>query len=161
MLKAIRGGLIINGLGEAPIPDGLIVLDGNRIQAVGSRKSLSVPRDAEIIDFGNATLLPGLIDTHVHLVMNAEDDCVTSLAHKSAVESVVEAAGNARRVLRGGVTTVRDCADVFGVTLTLKRSIDEGRLDGPRIPGLRSAHHHDGGAPPLTWGSARTARRRC
>ena len=52
---------------------------------------------------------------------------------KSAVESVVEAAQNARRALLGGVTTVRDCADVFGVTLTLKQAIDAGNLDGPRI----------------------------
>ena len=133
MLKAIQGGSIINGKGEIPIPNGMILLDGNRIKAVGSRDSLPIPRDAEVIDLGTATLLPGLIDTHVHLVMNAKEDCVTSLAHKSAVESVVEAAGNARRALRGGVTTVRDCADVFGVTLTLKRAIDAGELEGPRI----------------------------
>ena len=133
MIKAIKGGLIIDGKGDAPIPNGLILVDGNRIRAVGSRDSLPVPGEAEVIDLGTATLLPGLIDTHVHLVMNAQEDCVTSLAHKSAVDSVVEAAGNARRALRGGVTTVRDCADVFGVTLTLKQAIDEGHLDGPRI----------------------------
>jgi len=133
LLKAIKGGLIIDGKGDTPIPNGLILVDGNRIRAVGSRDSLPVPGEAEVIDLGTATLLPGLIDTHVHLVMNAQEDCVTSLAHKSAVDSVVEAAGNARRALRGGVTTVRDCADVFGVTLTLRQAIDEGHLDGPRI----------------------------
>lgn len=133
MLKAIKGGLIIDGKGDTPIPNGLILVDGNRIRAVGSRDSLPVPGEAEVIDLGTATLLPGLIDTHVHLVMNAQEDCVTSLAHKSAVDSVVEAAGNARRALRGGVTTVRDCADVFGVTLTLRQAIDGGHLDGPRI----------------------------
>lgn len=133
MLKAIQGGSIINGKGGIPIPNGLILLDGNRIEAIGSRNSLPIPHNAEVIDLGTATLLPGLIDTHVHLVMNAKEDCVTSLARKSAVESVVEAAGNARRALRGGVTTVRDCADVFGVTLTLKRAIDAGELEGPRI----------------------------
>ena len=133
MLKAIKGGMVINGKGEAPVPNGVILVDGHRIRAVGSRDDVSIPRDAEVIDLDSATLLPGLIDTHVHLVMNAQEDCVTSLAHKSAVESVVEAAANARRALRGGVTTVRDCADVFGVTLTLKRAIDEGHLDGPRI----------------------------
>ncbi len=133
MLKAIQGGSIINGKGGIPIPNGLILLDGNRIEAIGSRDSLPIPHNAEVIDLGTATLLPGLIDTHVHLVMNAKEDCVTSLARKSAVESVVEAAGNARRALRGGVTTVRDCADVFGVTLTLKRAIDAGELEGPRI----------------------------
>ena len=133
MLKAIMGGMVVNGKGEAPVPNGLILVDGHRIRAVGSRDDVSIPRDAEVIDLDSATLLPGLIDTHVHLVMNAQEDCVTSLAHKSAVESVVEAAGNARRALRGGVTTVRDCADVFGVTLTLKQAIDGGHLDGPRI----------------------------
>ena len=133
MLKAIKGGLIISGKGETPIPNGLILVDGNRIHTVGSQDSLPIPGDAEVIDLGTATLLPGLIDTHVHLVMNMEEDCVTSLAHKSTVESVVEAAHNARRALQGGVTTVRDCADVFGVTLTLKQAIDAGRLDGPRI----------------------------
>ena len=133
MLKAIKGGMVIDGKGETPVPNGLILVDGNRIRAVGSRDDVSIPRDAEVIDLDSATLLPGLIDTHVHLVMNAREDCVTSLAHKSAVESVVEAAANARCALRGGVTTVRDCADVFGVTLTLKRAIDAGHLDGPRI----------------------------
>lgn len=133
MLTAITGGLIINGKGDTPIPNGLILVDGNRIKAVGSQDDLSIPSGAEVVDLGTSTLLPGLIDTHVHLVMNARDDCVTSLARKSAVESVVEAAANARLALRGGVTTVRDCADVFGVTLTLKRAIDAGELDGPRI----------------------------
>lgn len=133
MLKAIKGGLIINGKGGHPIPNGLILVEDNRIHSVGPCESLPIPRDAEVIDLGSATLLPGLIDTHVHLVMNMEEDCVTSLAHKSAVESVVEAAQNARRALLGGVTTVRDCADVFGVTLTLKQAIDAGNLDGPRI----------------------------
>ena len=133
MLKAIQGGSIIDGKGGTPIPNGLILVDGTRIVAAGPRNSLPIPRKAEVIDLGTATLLPGLVDTHVHLVMNAKEDCVTSLARKSAVESVVEAAANARLVLRGGVTTVRDCADVFGVTLTLKRAIDAGELDGPRI----------------------------
>lgn len=133
MLKAIKAGMIIDGKGGEPIPKGIILLDGPKIQSVGSYESLNIPPKTEIIDLGRATLLPGLIDTHVHLVMNTNEDCVSSLAHKSAVESVIEAAQNARRALQGGVTTVRDCADVFGVTLTLKNAIDEGHLEGPRI----------------------------
>lgn len=133
MLQAITGGLIIDGTGNKPIPNGILLVEDGTIKSVGTQKDIPVPAEAELTDFGNSSLLPGLIDTHVHLVLNMQPDCVSSLGQKTPVQSVLEAAHNARRALHGGVTTVRDCADVHYVTLALKQEIEAGRIEGARI----------------------------
>jgi imidazolonepropionase-like amidohydrolase len=133
MLQAITGGLIIDGTGNEPIPNGILLVEDGTIKSVGTQKDIPVPAEAELTDFGNSSLLPGLIDTHVHLVLNMQPDCVSSLGQKTPVQSVLEAAHNARRALHGGVTTVRDCADVHYVTLALKQEIEAGRIEGARI----------------------------
>jgi len=133
MLQAITGGLIIDGTGNEPIPNGILLVEDGTIKSVGTQKDIPVPAEAELTDFGNSSLLPGLIDTHVHLVLNMQTDCVSSLGQKTPVQSVLEAAHNARRALHGGVTTVRDCADVHYVTLALNQEIEAGRIEGARI----------------------------
>lgn len=132
-MRAITCGMIIDGTGGTPVQDGVILIEDNLIIDIGTRSGTPIPTGTQIIDYDNATILPGLIDTHVHLVMNTQADCVSSLAEKTQAEVVLQAAHNARRALEGGVTTVRDCADVHFVTLALKQAIDAGRLSGSRI----------------------------
>ncbi len=133
-LTAIRAAWLFDGTGSALIPDPVVVLDGTSIWAVGSGES--VPAGAAVVDLAGATLLPGLIDTHVHLAFDAGADPVGSLAHRSDAEAVQAMIRAARSALRGGVTTVRDLGDRQYLSLGLR-----GR---PGLPTVLTA------GPPIT-----------
>ena len=63
----IRGGLLIDGTGAAPVPNSVIVIVDGRIQSAGANGSVTVPVDAQVIDAAGKTVIPGLVDSHVHL----------------------------------------------------------------------------------------------
>ena len=71
----IRAGQIIDGTGSAPIKNGVLVIQGSTIKAVGRESEVEIPSGSEIIDVPNETLLPGLIDTHGHLSLRNTMDC--------------------------------------------------------------------------------------
>jgi imidazolonepropionase-like amidohydrolase len=125
----IRNGTVIDGLGGTPLPNAGVLIKENRIQAVGQANSLSLP-DAPIkeIDAGGGYILPGFIDTHVHLVLegfNLARDMVTpfSLRFYNSVEYM-------RRTLEAGITSVRDAA---GADAGMKQAVEAGVVPGPRM----------------------------
>src|SRR5262245_8277304 len=63
----LEGGLLIDGTGKAPVPDAVIVVEGTRIKAIGTRGQISYPPQAQVVNVAGRTVLPGLIDGHVHL----------------------------------------------------------------------------------------------
>ena len=67
MYKAICGARLLDGSGALPIKDGVLLINGEKIEAVGVRGSVSLPSEAEIIDASGMTVIPGLIDAHIHL----------------------------------------------------------------------------------------------
>src|SRR5947209_7741513 len=111
-LTALRAAWLFDGTGSALIPDPLVVIDGGTIVAVGS--GVPAPDGADVIDLGGAALLPGLVDTHVHLAFDASADPVGALAARSD-EEVLEAMVRAgQAVLRAAV----DEADRYGLQVT-------------------------------------------
>ena len=64
---ALRAAWVIDATGRAPIADGVVIVKGNRIDAVGTRAAVAIPDGAEVMDLPGQTLLPGLIDTHAHI----------------------------------------------------------------------------------------------
>ena len=70
-VRVLKGGMLIDGNGGKPVKDPVIVLEGRRIKAVGTKGKVKIPAKAEIIDCGTATLLPGLMDMHVHITGDA------------------------------------------------------------------------------------------
>jgi len=114
---ALRGARLFDGVqvwpGRAPV----LLLDGATVAAVLDG---DVPDDADAVDLAGATLLPGLVDTHVHLAFDASPDPVAALARRDddAVRAAMAAA--ARTALAGGVTTVRDLGDRDYLSLGLR-----------------------------------------
>jgi imidazolonepropionase-like amidohydrolase len=129
---ALRSVHLIDGRGGAQ-ERMTILIQGNRIVAVGPAREISVPRDAEIPDVRGMTVLPGLIDCHVHLCLGAEADVVHTIEHDPPAFTMLKASRFARHTLEAGFTTVRDVGCRDHSIFSLKRAIAEGLLPGPRI----------------------------
>ncbi len=115
------------------VPNAVVVVEGDRIARVGG----AVPPDAEVIDLGDVTLVPGLTDLHTHLAFDLEGDWTNRQARETDADAALRGARNARRTLMAGFTTVRDMSGFAGVALM--RAIDRDFIEGPRIfPGANS-----------------------
>ena len=127
----IRAERLIDGLGNV-IEPGRILIDGERIQAVGPE--LAVPAGTPTIDLENATLLPGLIDLHTHLTDAIGVHWEEVLVSTTPAEAALHGAANAHTTLRAGFTTVRDMGPTWPYTdVELRKVIDAGVLPGPRM----------------------------
>ncbi|HSB69167.1 MAG TPA: amidohydrolase family protein [Candidatus Methylomirabilis sp.] len=138
---AIVGARLIDGLSPAPVPSSVVLVgtDG-RISAVGPTPEMTVPAGVPRLQATGLTLLPGLIDGHVHLTWDktlyfaySSQDYTTRLNLRDPERQLVRAGHYAQMALAAGVTTLRDCgADDFTV-LALRDAIDAGDLVGPRV----------------------------
>ena len=131
----LRAARVIDGTGAAPIANGVVVVTDDKIVAVGAESAVHVPAGARRIDFGDATLLPGFIDMHVHLIGRALEDAGSS---ESAVKeypgtAAIIGAEHARRTLLGGFTSVRQLGAGDFEDIGLRKAIELGYVPGPRI----------------------------
>jgi imidazolonepropionase-like amidohydrolase len=136
VLKAAR---MFDGKSNAVVTPGLVVVTDGKIAAVGS--GVSVPSGAEIIDLGDATLLPGFIDAHTHETgMNSNDFKQRELdqLQKTIAEQTLDATTNVRVTLMAGFTTVRDVGSHDYIDVGMRNAIRNGKVPGPRM--LVSVH---------------------
>ncbi len=134
-ITAIRAGRLIDGTGAAPLKNAVILVQGERITAVGA--NVQVPKGATVIDLSGETVLPGFIDAHVHLVGRTigDGDWQHSRLTEPLSELVLLGAAHAQQTLEAGFTTVRNVgAPRFG-DIALRNAIDAGWVPGPRIVG--------------------------
>jgi len=152
----LKAGTLIDGRGGAPLHDAVVVIRDGKIVEVGAAASLRAPEGAEVRDLPRATLLPGFIDAHVHLVgrMLGEGDWQNASVRDLPGEGVIRGVRNARLTLEAGFTTVRNVgADGFG-DVALRRTIEQGVVPGPRIVtagnaiGITGGHCDDNGFAP-------------
>ena len=136
---AVRAGQIIDGTGGAPIENGVVVVRGDTIEAVGPASRVTIPPGAEIVDLKGETLLPGLIDTHTHLslrygidVGSGVEGLVGQLMQPDAIQ-MLRIVRNARVQLLCGVTTSRMTGEAHWNDLHLRNAIGEGMVPGPRL----------------------------
>ena len=156
-LTALRAAWLFDGTGSALIPDPLVVIDGGTIVAVDS--GAAAPDGAEVIDLGGAALLPGLVDTHVHLAFDASADPVGALADRSEDEALAAMSRAGQAALRGGVTTVRDLGDRNYLSLGLRGrpGLPTIVAAGPPVTTPAGHCHYLGGAAEPTEAGVRAA----
>lgn len=130
---AIVGGAVVNLEGEAPLKGAVILVEDERITAIGKAGSVAVPEDADIIDAGGAWLIPGLMNMHVHLGLILPGKMMAELANESEAALALRMAVVARESLQAGVTTIRLTGDSRHADLALMRAINKGQAVGPRI----------------------------
>lgn len=132
MAILFENGRVIIGNGEF-IERGTVVINGKRIEFVGPLKKSSASRKDRVFDLSGKTILPGLIDAHVHLCVDGSPDPITSLIKESIPQTTLKAADHARRTLEAGVTTVRDMGGKEYIDLAIRDGIESGILQGPRM----------------------------
>jgi imidazolonepropionase-like amidohydrolase len=117
------------------IADGAVLAEGARIVAVGRWAELSdrLDQDVRVVELGDSTLLPGLVDCHVHLAMDAGPASTVSELTATDAELVCRMADSARRLLDAGVTTARDLGCRGAVAATVRDALRDGLLPGPRL----------------------------
>jgi len=150
----VKAARLFDGRGEAELRDGVVIVEGGTIKAVGS--GLAAPAGARVIDLGDATLLPGFIDAHTHVTGESSDswlaDTVSGL-RRSVPESAIRATEFARRTLMAGFTTIRDVGSSDYVDVALRNAIRDGTVPGPRMLvavhalGARGGHCDNTGYP--------------
>ena len=126
---------LIDGTGAPPVDRAAVLIKGDSIVAAGPRDAVVPPDGAPVDarDYPHATLLPGLIDSHVHLIGIGDGRKGDELVTLPDEILTVQAAENARRHLHSGVTTVRDCGAKNRTTFLLRQAIDMGIATGPRL----------------------------
>ena len=130
---AIVGGTVVDLEGKAPIENAVIVVEGERIAAIGAVGSVDTPDGAEQIDVKGAWLIPGLMNMHVHLGLALPGKQAAEFANESEAALALRMAANARESLQAGVTTIRLTGARAHADLALMRAINKGQADGPRI----------------------------
>ncbi len=127
----VKAGRLIDVSSGKTLEKQVILVQGDKIASVGAEGSISIPSDATIIDLSNATVMPGFIDCHTHIVLQFEryDDRF----RKSPIDAAVMAHVFARRTLEAGFTTCRDVGSGEFIDVALKKAINAGKIVGPRL----------------------------
>ena len=160
--KALVGGRLIDGLLGAPIANSVILIDGETIEAVGTVDTLPVPDDYEVISTEGMSVLPGLWDMHVHLMINghADYDHWDKTYMDRWASEIMPA--SAEQLLLAGVTTARDLGAPLDDSISVKERIERGEIPGPRlfVSGPFIQHQAYPGTEAFRWGvdGARDAR---
>src|SRR2546425_2003423 len=125
---AIMNGNIIDGRGGDPLTGMTLLIEGERIAAIGPRDQVHIPRDAIVIDAMGGSILPGLIDCHVHFSLEYPD-VLRSLITQPSLR-LLQAIPRMRATLEAGVTTIRDAG---GSPAGLKMAVERDMIAGPRM----------------------------
>jgi imidazolonepropionase-like amidohydrolase len=130
---ALTGGTVIDVDSGHEIADATVLINGERIAQVGPGAAIVIPDGARRIDMKGRYLLPGLMNMHVHLGLKLPGAAGAALNNETDTEEVLRMAGNARKSLLSGVTTVRLIGEDHGTDFALRAAIDNGDVTGPRI----------------------------
>jgi len=152
-MKVFECGTLIDGVADDPLTDGRIVVEDDTIVESGPRDGVDVPDGASVVDHRDETVIPGLIDAHLHINGWRSLDPFDMLT-LDVVQGTARATRDLRTLLSNGFTSVRDCGGPTG--LGLRAAVDEGEIPGPRIktawkPFSQTAGHADSHYLPHEW----------
>ena len=131
----ISGGNVIDGTGSQPQPNTDVLIEGDRIVAVGKNLVVEKSSEREVrrIDATGLTVMPGLIDAHTHITLGEPRTNDELFLHRDPATAAILAAYNVRKVLRAGVTSMFDVDGIFNIGPALRDSINAGVVEGPTM----------------------------
>lgn len=153
-IKALVGGTLVDGYGGRPLLNSVVIVDGERIRAVGRVGETPIPKGAEVISTEGMTVLPGLWDMHVHLMINGHADYAHwDRKYPPLFEKVIMPA-SARQLLLAGVTSARDLGGPLKESISVRDAINRGDLPGPTmyVSGPFLQHRPYPGTEAFRWG---------
>ncbi|TRX58683.1 amidohydrolase family protein [Fulvivirga sp. M361] len=153
-IKALVGGTLIDGFSATPIQNSVIIIEGERIRAVGTVSTLKIPEGAEIISTEGMSVLPGLWDMHVHLMINGHSDYTYwDKTYPPLFEKVIMPA-SAHQLLMAGVTSARDLGGPLKESIAVRDAIKNGSIPGPTMymSGPFIQHKPYPGTEQFRWG---------
>jgi imidazolonepropionase-like amidohydrolase len=154
---ALKAAHLFDSVSGTLVEHGVVLIAGGKI--IGAGAGVKIPDDAKVIDLGDATLLPGFIDAHVHLSAVASANWYEDFYHgimRFPAEQALYGAQYARATLESGITTVRDLGSEDYIALGLRNAIKAGAVPGPRMlvsnyaVGSTGGHADQGPVPPQT-----------
>ena len=153
-VKALVGGTLIDGYGSTPLRNSVVIIEGERIKAVGQVGTLAIPPGAEVISTEGMSVLPGLWDMHVHLMINGHSDYGHwDKTYPPQMEPVIMPA-SARQLLMAGVTSARDLGAPLKASIAVRDRIRKGEIPGPTlyVSGPFIQHEPYPGTDYVRWG---------
>jgi len=138
MKTIIKSKQLIIDPEKPPIPDGVVIVQGDRIVDVGSSESVKIPQDGKVIDCSEQTVLPGMIDSHCHITNNGRycpefKALIKEQPPSDFTTAVIGGTVNLQRDLASGVTTMRTLGAVGDIELRFREAINTGEIPGPRL----------------------------
>ncbi len=131
--KALVGGTLIDGFGNDPIRNSVILIEGDKITKVGTTTTLKVPEGFEVISTEGMSVLPGLWDMHVHLMINGHSDYgYWDKTYPPLFEKVIMPS-SAHQLLMAGVTSARDLGAPLEASINVRDAINQGKIPGPTM----------------------------
>lgn len=132
-VKALVGGMLIDGFKDQPIQNSVVIIKGKKIAAVGEMGQVEIPEGAEIISTEGMTVLPGLWDMHVHLMINGHADYGHwHSTYPDRFEKEIMPA-SAHQLLMAGVTSARDLGAPLEASINVRDAINRGVIPGPTM----------------------------
>lgn len=153
-IKALVGGTLIDGFGGGPIHNSVIIIDGAKIVAVGHQGNTRIPDDAKVISTEGMSVLPGLWDMHVHLMINGHSNYTYwDRKYPPLFESVIMPS-SAHQLLMAGVTSARDLGGPLEASINVRDRINRGEIPGPTmyVSGPFIQHQPYPGTEMFRWG---------
>ncbi len=123
---------LLDATGEPPQDDMAVIVDGEKISWIGPSHQAQAPEDAQVIDVGGKTLMPGMIDVHMHICQGTIPNPIaeyTEIIPLTAIRGTVQA----RAVLDSGYTTIRNLGALGYADVAVKEAINQGIVKGPRV----------------------------
>lgn len=128
--KAIKAKWLIDGTGNSPIENPVVMITGNKIEEIGRRGEFHLSEHTTVIDLSEQILMPGMIDAHTHF-FGVPIDQAQRISTDAELDRVLVAARDAKKMLEYGITSARCLGS--SISPALKKAIDEGSIPGPRV----------------------------
>jgi imidazolonepropionase-like amidohydrolase len=153
-IKALVGGTLIDGFGGKPLQNSVVIIEGERITAVGTVGQLAIPSGAEVISTEGMSVMPGLWDMHVHLMINGHSDYAHWDKKYLKIARDVIMPASAHQLLMAGVTSARDLGGPLEPSISVRDRINKGEIPGPTMymSGPFIQHEPYPGTAEFRWG---------
>ncbi|MFO8192434.1 MAG: amidohydrolase family protein [Bacillota bacterium] len=132
MITVFKGAALIDGRGGTPIKNALLVIKDESIIYAGDANNYNIPEEAQVVDLEGRSIIPGLIDCHIHMDLHGMADTNDENYVEEKLRSI-RTAYNMELTLKHGITTIRNAGSVHQIDFAVKNAVESGWCRGPRI----------------------------